>query len=144
MRVYSRSKAGIRYISTIGAAPAALLTAAFIIITVLAVSAWALLAPAPNGIPPREHTDKNALPTTAAHQGNAAQRRFGVEMIRILPTGFDPQQITRPAGPIFFAVNNRSGLREVVLRLSDEAGHRLYEVHANQGSRAWRQLNRST
>jgi hypothetical protein len=61
-----------------------------------------------------------------------------VERFTIRPTGFDPAGITRPAGRFILAVDNRSGLRELTLRLSDGEGRRLREVRVPRGQLGWR------
>jgi hypothetical protein len=40
-----------------------------------------------------------------------------VEVITAIPEGFEPTAITRPRGPFVLALHNRSGERELVLRI---------------------------
>jgi hypothetical protein len=50
------------------------------------------------------------------------------ELVTVTPHGFEPQEITRPPGPFLLMLDNHSGLRQVNLHLSREAGARLREV----------------
>ena len=62
-----------------------------------------------------------------------------VEVITILPTGFQPAEISRPTGFFLIAVENRSGLRTIQLRLDREAGNRLHEVQVHPRKNYWHQ-----
>lgn len=74
--------------------------------------------------------------TTSSH--NRLESRFltasqsgadlEAELITILPTGFEPAEITRPAGRFILAIDNRSGLEEVNLRLSRANGQAVHEL----------------
>jgi len=46
-------------------------------------------------------------------------------LITIRPGGFDPVEIVRPKGNFLLAIDNRSGLTEVDLRLDSEFDNRL-------------------
>jgi hypothetical protein len=63
---------------------------------------------------------------------SAQPARVEAELITILPTGFEPAQITRPSGRFLLAVENRSGVRQIDFQLSAESGSRILEV-----SRTW-------
>jgi hypothetical protein len=54
------------------------------------------------------------------------------EVITILPSGFQPAQITRPAGKFLLAVENRSGLKSIDFQLDAQSGGRIIQV-----SRTW-------
>jgi len=58
---------------------------------------------------------------------NLPQTHVEAEVITIRPTGFDPAEITRPAGKVLLAINNSANLDEVVLRLQREHGPKLHE-----------------
>jgi hypothetical protein len=45
-----------------------------------------------------------------------------VELITLTPTGFEPDEITRPTGKFLFGVNNRSRLSDLTFRLLHESG----------------------
>jgi hypothetical protein len=80
-------------------------------------------------------------PTVAATP--AAPARLESEHITIRPTGFEPSEITRPAGRVLLFVNDRSGLDSLDLRLDVESLQRLYEVRVprdTKGKHEWRQV----
>jgi len=56
-------------------------------------------------------------PTSLSLQQNSEKQTVQAELVTILPTGFEPGQITRPRGRFLLLVQNRSGLQEVQLRL---------------------------
>jgi hypothetical protein len=58
------------------------------------------------------------------------ERALEAEIITILPTGFEPAELSRPRGPVVLSIFNRSGLEEVNVRLEAEAGPQLKEVRA--------------
>lgn len=47
------------------------------------------------------------------------------ELVTVTPTGFEPAEVTRPAGRFILSVENRSGLKEVTLVLRDATGREL-------------------
>ena len=60
------------------------------------------------------------------------------EVVTIQPTGFEPREITRPKGLFLLAVENRSGLRTIQLRLDREAGNRLRDLHIPGNRHDWK------
>lgn len=70
----------------------------------------------------------------SAVQSNGLQR----ELITIRPSGFEPAEITRPAGRFLLAIENKSGLDEVVLRIRREGGTRHHEGRVWKGNLKWR------
>lgn len=66
--------------------------------------------------------------------------RVETEVLTIRPTGFEPSELTRPQGRFLLAVNNRSGLAEVNLRLDRVAGNRLREVRVPRNKLDWREF----
>lgn len=58
-----------------------------------------------------------------------------VEVVTATSAGFEPAIITRPRGPFILALHNRSGKRELVLRIFRAAGEQLHEVRLRTGSR---------
>jgi len=64
--------------------------------------------------------------------------RIETELVTIRPHGFEPEEITRLDGPFILAVDNRSGLEEVALRLAGVAGNRLKEVIIPRKKLNWR------
>jgi hypothetical protein len=79
---------------------------------------------------------KNA--SLSAVPSNGLQR----ELITIRPSGFEPSEITRPAGRFLLAVNDRSEQDEVVLLLTRENGEQLHRVRMRDTPRKheWRQV----
>jgi hypothetical protein len=59
--------------------------------------------------------------------------RIRTELITILPTGFDPAEIRLTDGQFRIAVDNKSGLDEVTLRLVREGGARVREMRLATG-----------
>lgn len=61
------------------------------------------------------------------------------EIITVTPRGFEPSQISRPAGrPVMLVVNNKSGSSELKLRLQRENGATLGRGQLPRGRRQWR------
>jgi hypothetical protein len=61
----------------------------------------------------------------------------GVELITVKEHGFEPRQITRRQGLFLFAVDNRSGLEAISLRLEKADGSlvRQMDIHASNPDR---------
>lgn len=72
--------------------------------------------------------------------GPLPEGRLETELLTIRPTGFDPVEITRPAGRFVIAVNNLSGVDELDLHLEGEAGARQHEVRMSRGRLASKKL----
>ena len=51
-----------------------------------------------------------------------------VAVVTIRPTGFEPSEITKPNKPFLLAVENRSGLQTVQLRIDAVGGNRISDV----------------
>ena len=64
-------------------------------------------------------------PTNSAIQSRPTPAPLEEELITIRPGGFDPVEIVRPKGNFLLAIDNRSGLTEVDLRLDSEFDNRL-------------------
>lgn len=73
-------------------------------------------------------------------QGKPPRRQVESELITITPAGFEPAVLTRPKGPFFLFVDNRSGLNSVSLRLDRVAGNRLHEVHVPREQLDWAEI----
>lgn len=73
----------------------------------------------------------------SAAQSNQQRERIKTEVVTILPDGFEPAEITRRHGRFFLAVDNRSGLEQVSLRLDKETGNRLRDVRVNRADLDW-------
>ncbi|HWS56062.1 MAG TPA: hypothetical protein VN228_18120 [Pyrinomonadaceae bacterium] len=59
------------------------------------------------------------------------------ELVTVTPTGFEPAEISRPAGRFILAVENRSGLEAVKLVLRDEAGQELLRQRVERERLDW-------
>jgi hypothetical protein len=69
--------------------------------------------------------------------GGSQRVRLETELITIGPRGFEPSTIRRPIGRFFLAIENRSGLDSVNLRIDRVAGNRLKEVAVTGGQLDW-------
>ncbi len=71
--------------------------------------------------------------------GPAQNPQIRTELITIRPTGFDPTEIRLTDGQFRIAVDNKSGLDEVTLRLTREGGARVREMRLPLGQLKWRE-----
>ncbi|HEV3470193.1 MAG TPA: hypothetical protein VG148_12785 [Pyrinomonadaceae bacterium] len=55
-------------------------------------------------------------------------RTVEAEVITVTADGFEPAEITRPAGRFLLVVENRSGVESITFHISDEAGELLKQV----------------
>lgn len=110
---------------------AALAVCAVLVLAAVFVIAGARLSPPlkasalPKAVEPPAAADPRGQQT--ADEGDEA------ELITILPSGFEPAEITRPRGKFLLVIDNRSGLGDVTWRLDREAGGRLHEVRLSGG-----------
>ena len=92
-----------------------------------------------------------ALPPTTTRQAQSSSipplppsgpsiERLDIEVITIRPTGFERTQLTRPKGIFGIAVENRSGLADMVLRLDQEGGRRLRQSQLSQTKLNWKEV----
>jgi hypothetical protein len=74
-------------------------------------------------------------------RGISAERQHAVEaeMITLRPAGFEPAEITRPAGRFLLAVSDQTGLEDVRIQLS-EGEKKIHEVRLSGGKRLWRKV----
>ena len=97
------------------------------------VSALAAAVKLSNAVPGGVPAAKAAAPPAVSRQGEPDEE-VETEIVSILPTGFEPSQITRPRGKFRLMVNNRSGIEQLTWRLDrDAGGGRLHEVQLNRG-----------
>lgn len=61
------------------------------------------------------------------------------ELVVLRNRGFEPSEITRPAGPFLLGVDARIGANEADIALSRVAGGRVGEKSLPKGVRAWRE-----
>lgn len=119
------------------------------VIVVTAIFTALLLVSASTGA-----TDSpNISPTSAAvaekpapaspPQTSSAEERLEGELVVVGVRGFEPAEITRPAGPFLLIVDNRTGLDEVQVRVERVAGReRLYDVGLSRKDYSWNTLLR--
>jgi hypothetical protein len=72
-------------------------------------------------------------------QGKSERQKIEPVIIVLTPTGFEPNEITRPKGLFLLVVNNRSNNPDITLRLDHESGRRTHEEHLHGGKIDWRQ-----
>jgi hypothetical protein len=102
---------------------------------VLAVAALAVLAVGIDAAVVGGFRSPAATPATA--QGGGSPDGVKTELITVTPTGFDPAELTLPAGPVVLEVDNRSGLEEVTLRLSRSDGATEEEAQVDRATLDW-------
>jgi len=69
----------------------------------------------------------------------ASQReRLETELVTITSVGFEPTELTRPAGKFLLDVDNRSEIEEVVLRLDRQDGDRETSARVRNTAPEWR------
>ncbi|MEK6280647.1 MAG: hypothetical protein AABN95_09875 [Acidobacteriota bacterium] len=68
------------------------------------------------------------------------QSEAGVALLTIRPTGFEPNEISIPAGKYLIVVRNRTGLAQFSLRVDRGTGVRLYDVRLPRYKRDWKQI----
>lgn len=73
----------------------------------------------------------SAIPVSAGLQ---------VERVAILPSGFEPEEIARPAGPFLLAVDNATVFSEASLTLSHEGGSAVAAANLPQRKMQWREV----
>jgi hypothetical protein len=111
---------------------------ALLVATTLAAKTWLV---APVAAESAAAITQTTTPSVAATP--VIPVRLESEHVTIRPTGFEPTEIARPAGRILLAVNDRSGLDSLDLRLDIETVHRLFEVRVprdTNGRHEWRQV----
>lgn len=74
----------------------------------------------------------------AAQSGSPNREPLAVELIILRPHGFEPREITRRLGRFMLVVNNRSGLKEMSLRLLRDTGNHLHEERVPRESLNWK------
>lgn len=90
-------------------------------------TAFALIAVRSKGAP--------GPPSTPSQDSN--EQRLEAEVITLNPSGFEPSEITRPAGPFILALHNRSGLEQLMLRIDTTSGPRMREIRMQWEKSDW-------
>lgn len=94
----------------------------------LTVSGWSLL---------KSNTKAESINTTVQDGANlhgssrntSPHERVEVVRITIRPTGFEPSEIVRPAGPFLLVIDNKSGLEDINLQIQRLTGGRRDKLH---------------
>lgn len=73
-------------------------------------------------------------------QGQRPDAEVEAELVTAMPTGFEPGEITRPAGRFLLAVDNASGLNELSLYIERETGLRENVTLSRRGKLRWREI----
>ena len=83
---------------------------------------------------------ETVIPASAA--ALQTQRRLEAEHLTLRPTGFEPSEITRPAGRFLLAVNDRSGEESITLLLVRGPSDLVSEARIRERPRKheWRQV----
>jgi hypothetical protein len=63
----------------------------------------------------------------------------GVLLVSLLPTGFEPAEVTFPAGQILLGVNNRTGISDLSFQLTDDNGRPVGEKRMVK-QKLWRKV----
>jgi len=74
-----------------------------------------------------------------AQSANAPRQKeiLGYEVVTLTRFGFEPAEITHHGRRFFLAIENRSGLRDLTLRIDPEHGNRIVEVNQPDDQRSW-------
>jgi hypothetical protein len=67
-------------------------------------------------------------PTMQLVAGDQPRSTLEAELVTIRPAGFEPADITRSKGLFLLAIENRSGIDGINVRLDKEAGSRLRQI----------------
>ena len=70
-------------------------------------------------------------------QQSPARANLEGEVVTLRPSGFQPKQITRPAGPFLLLIENDSQVPSLTLRLSRQVGPQLRAVSVRREERDW-------
>ena len=84
-------------------------------------------------------TSSGHPPVSPNATGTQTSERVEVELVTLLPTGFEPAEITRPKGRFLFGVNNRTGLTDLSLMLVHESGRSVGGKRLSK-VKTWRQV----
>lgn len=96
----------------------------------------------PGWVSPQGSSLRHIAPAPASlHAGpqRANVERGNVAIIALQPSGFDPENIIGLGSPFVLSVDNRTGLEDILLVLSDPAGNKLREIRLLR-RRKWKEL----
>jgi hypothetical protein len=119
--------------------PAKILT-----IVVIALLAWGAKDWLTAALSRRSISDNKArtslLSQNNEQKGTPAPSSIKVETLTLRPTGFEPGELTRPAGTFLLAIENHSRFVDAAFELVREDGHKLHEMKGSKGQIRYRKL----
>jgi hypothetical protein len=99
-----------------------MLFGATMLILVAGLCAWGELRPR------KPSTIAQSLSVTSANNNKKGGTRLQSQLIAVRPNGFDPSEFSRPKGPFFLAVINRSRVDTLSLHLDREVGGHVKDL----------------
>ena len=121
----------------------AVIAAVAISTALLLVSASTVSTSFPNIAPPAPAAVVEKPAPVSLQQTSSAEERLEGELVVVGPNGFEPAEITRPAGSFLLIVDNRSGLEQVRVRVERVTGReRLHDVPLSRKEYSWNTLLR--
>ena len=79
------------------------------------------------------------LDSSRIERAQVTSTRIEVEILKIEPSGFQPAEINRPAGPFVLIMRNRSGAQGLLLRLRRRGGEGVREIQLSRRRTIWHQ-----
>jgi hypothetical protein len=101
-----------------------LLASVILVLSGVAMGARAMLTAGVPGDAAAHARNPAAVPV----ESKSAGTRVASHQLTLRPGGFDPAEVRWPKGKFFLAINNRSGVDHLTLRLDREAGGRVKEI----------------
>ena len=99
-----------------------ILVVAVVVAGIALITTQAISASRAKHTPEVSPTSSGHAPVSPKVSGTQTGERVEVELVALLPAGFQPAEIARPNGRFLFGVNNRTGLQELSLEIVDETG----------------------
>jgi len=116
-----------------------LLVALVVAITAIALAKRSIF-PSKVGSSASVSAGKSEAITPVAAQRQRTIANMEAELVTVTPHGFEPREITRPQGAFLLLIDNRSGLGQVNLHLSREAGAQLLDVPVPREQPNWSEV----
>lgn len=88
---------------------------------------------------PLSFSSRNHEPANPDAVSSSQGRPVEAEIIALHPWGFEPKEISRPPGPFFLALDNRSGLDQMDVSLERETGPKFRAIGVSKNKRKWRE-----
>ena len=96
----------------------------------------------PTWVSPQRRSLQHIAPVPVSLQAGPQRpnvERGNVAIIALQPSGFDPEKIIGLGSPFVLSVDNRTGLEDILLVLSDPAGNKLREIRLLR-KRKWKEV----